>query len=158
MAAGSDWPFSAAQIAIREGANATDALRAFRAAGGSVRTQTWYRLYGQAQLEGAMSGREASAGLARVPVSNEIQTRSVPRATGYMQRVTVFGRTDQGDIVTREVSLRSSRLVSRANAVAKALALVQQGMTDPESRDRYPLRALLLGTYTGTVGFEPVPE
>lgn len=146
---------AAAQLAIREGVNATDALRLYRSAGGSVRTQTWYRLYGQAQLEGALTSKEAAAPLNRVPTAGEIQPATVPRARGYMQRVTVYGRTPEGFIMTREVSLRSTNLVSRGNAVNKALALVQAGMDDPERRDRYPMAALLMGTYTGTYEFNP---
>lgn len=144
---------AAAQLAIREGKSATEALRLYRQAGGSVRTQTWYRLYGQANLEGTLAGPEASAALNRVPTAGEIQTATAPRARGYMQRVTVFGRDSEGNVLTREVSLRPGRLVSRENAVNKALALVQAGMEDPEKRDRYPMKALLMGTYTGTYNF-----
>lgn len=150
-------PRALAQIAIREGESATGALRAFREAGGSIRTQTWYRLYGQAQLEGVMSGKEAAAPLNRVPTAGEIQPATVPRARGYMQRVTIFGRDDQGNIISRDVSLRTNRLVSRQNAVNKALALVQAGMDDPERRDRYPMQALLMGSYGGTYEFNPEP-
>jgi hypothetical protein len=146
---------AAAQLAMREGVNASQALKAFRAAGGSVRTQTWYRLYGQAQLEGALTSREAGAPLNRVPTASEVQPASVPRARGFMQRVTVYGRTEEGHIITRDVSLRSGKLVSRGNAINKALALVQAGMDDPERRDRYPMVALLMGTYSATYEFNP---
>lgn len=149
---------AAAQLAIREGQSATAALRLYRQAGGSIRTQTWYRLYGQAQLEGVTTSKEAAAPLNRVPIAGEIQPAIVPRARGYMQRVTVFGRDEGGNIITRDVSLRSGRLVSRGNAVNKAMALVQAGMDDPERRDRYPMRTLLMGTYSGTYQFNPDPE
>lgn len=140
---------------MRENVSATAALKAFRAAGGSIRTQTWYRLYGQAQLEGAMTSKEAGRPLGRIPTASEIQPATVPRARGFMQRVTVYGRDQAGNIITRDVSLRSGRLVSRGNAINKALALVQAGMDDPERRDRYPMQALLMGTYSGTYEFNP---
>jgi hypothetical protein len=149
------WAKTVAQQAMREGTSATQALRLFREAGGQVRTQTWYRLYGQAQLEGAMASKEFSAQLRRIPTASEIQTATAPRARGYMQRVTVYGRDENGNVITRDVSLRGDRLVSRENAVAKAMALVQAGMEDPEKRDRYPLAALLMGAYQGTFEFAP---
>lgn len=149
------WAKTAAQLALREGRNATDALRLFREAGGRVRTETWYRFYGQAQLEGTLASREFGAALNRIPTADEIATATAPRARGFMQRVTVYGRGDEGEIIARDVSLRTDRLVSRQNAIAKAMALVQSGMEDPERRDRYPFRQLLMGAYTGTINFSP---
>lgn len=153
--AGSNIPRASVQAAIREGANASDALRAYRAAGGSVRTQTWYRLYGQVQLEGVMAGREAGASLRARPTAGEIQQATSVRARGYMQRVTVLGRDSEGNIISRETSFRSDNLVSRQNAINKALALVQAGIEGPEGRERYAMTAVLAGFYSGTFEFQP---
>lgn len=150
-----DWPKGLVQRALREGVGATDALRVFRDAGGRIRTQSWYRLYSQAQLEGVMSGREAGANLRSRPTSGEIQTATSRRATGYMQRVTVMGRDAGGNIISREVSFRSNNLVSRQNAINKALALVQGGIEGPEGRERYAMSSVMAGFYSGTFQFEP---
>lgn len=153
-----DWPKGLIQRALREGATPTHALSAFREAGGRIRTQTWYRLWGQSEVERARIGPEAGAALHRVPTSSEIQTATSRRARGYMQRVTVLGRDADGNIIARDVSLRPRSPVSRQNAIDKAIALLQAGMETPEGRERYPLRAILAGFYAGTYRFEPEPE
>ena len=150
-----DWPKGLIQTALREGGSATSALAGFRAAGGRIRTQTWYRLWGQTELERARVGDEIGANPRRIPTSGEIQTSTSRRARGYMQRVTVLGRDADGNVLARDVSLRPGALVSRQNAIDKALALLQAGMETPEGRERYPLRALLAAFYVGTYRFEP---
>jgi len=141
--------------AIREGTNATSALRLFRYRGGRIASQTWYRLYGQAQLEGVMASKEAGRPMNRAPLAGDIQTATSRRATGYMQRVVVMGRDKDGLVISRDVSLRGDTLLTRQKAVEKALGLVASGMEDEETRDRYPMTALLGGFYTGTYEFQP---
>lgn len=153
-----DWPIGALQGAIKSGTSATNALKTFRAEGGTIRTQTWYRLYGQLQLEGVMASKELASPLNRRPTTQEIQTVTSRRARGFMQRVTVMGRDDEGLVIAKDVSLRTNQLVSRQNAINKALALVQNGMEDEETRDRYPLKSLIGGFYQGTYLFEPEEE
>lgn len=150
-----DWPVGSLQSAIKAGRSASAALAEYRAGGGSIRTQTWYRLYGQLQLEGAFASKEAATPLNRRPTAGDIQQVSSRRATGYMQRVTILGRDDSGLIIAKDVSLRPDRLMSRQAAIDQALALVQSGMEDEETRDRYPLKALIGGFYQGTYEFTP---
>lgn len=149
------YPRGIVQRAVREGSSARESLRIFRELGGSIRTQTWERLYSQARLEGLQASREVAAPLNRIPSAGEVQTTSAVRATGYMQRVVVMGRTDEGLVIAKDVSIRTDRPVSRQQAIDRALGLVQAGMEDPETRDRYPMRALLGAFYQGTYLFEP---
>lgn len=58
--------------AIRSGQNATQALSAYREAGGSARTQTWYGLYGQ-----------VSDTLARQPEAANLEPNRIPGAEDY---------------------------------------------------------------------------
>jgi hypothetical protein len=153
-----DWPIGALQSAIKSGTSATNALGSFRAEGGRIKTQTWYRLYGQLQLEGVMASKELAAPLNRRPTADEVQTVTSRRARGFMQRVTVMGRDDEGLVIARDVSLRNDTLLSRGNAIKQALALVQAGMEDEDTRDRYPLKSLLGGFYQGTYLFQPEGE
>jgi hypothetical protein len=150
-----DWPVGALTAAIKAGQSATGALKAFRESGGRVRTQTWYRLYGQLQLEGATASKELASPLNRRPTADEIQEVTSRRARGYMQRVTIMGRDENGLVIARDVSLRVDALVSRQAAIDKALALVREGMEDEETRDRYPLKSIIGGVYQGTYLFVP---
>lgn len=149
------YPRGIVQKAVSEGASAHDSLRIFRGLGGRIRTQTWERLYSQARLEGLSAGPELGAPLNRIPTAGEVQTTSSVRATGYMQRVVVMGRTEDGLIVSKDVSIRTDAPLSRQGAIDRALGLVQAGMEDEETRDRYPMKALVGGFYQGTYNFSP---
>jgi hypothetical protein len=150
-----DFPRWVAQIAIREGRNATDALRIFREKGGRVRTQSWYRLWGQAQLEGIQGAHELEAPLHLRPQAPDIQTMSTRRSTGYMQRVVVMGRDSLGYVVSKDVSLRTDRLVSRRTAIKRAVELLNtHGGRFPEQSDSEPM-SVIAGFYQGTYELEP---
>lgn len=144
-----------AQTAIREGRNATDALRMFRALGGSVRTQTWYRLYGQAQMEGIQGAHELEAPLHRIPETQDIQQMTTRRSRGFMQRVVVMGRDSHGLVVSKDVSLRTDKLVSRKTAVNRAVELLTtHGGNFPNAQDSEPM-TVVAGFYQGTYELEP---
>lgn len=57
---------------IGEGLSSTAALNAYREAGGSIRTQTWYRLYG-----------EVTDSLARSPVAGQLDPDQLPGGGDY---------------------------------------------------------------------------
>lgn len=149
------YPRGIVQRAIAEGSSARESLRIFRSLGGAIRTQSWERLYAQARLEGLSASKELGQPLNRIPTSHDVQATSSVRATGFMQRVVVMGRTEDGLIISKDVSIRTDRPVSRQAAIDKALGLVQSGMEDEETRDRYPMSALIGGIYQGTYSFQP---
>lgn len=150
-----DFPRWVAQIAIREGRNATEALRIFREKGGAVRTQTWYRLYGQAQMEGIQGAHELQQPLHLRPQAPDIQTMTTRRSSGYMQRVVVMGRDSHGLVISKDVSLRTDRLVSRRSAVKRAVELLNtHAGRFPEQTDSEPM-TVIAGFYQGTYQLEP---
>lgn len=155
MAKDYDYPKGLVQRALREGESAASTLRAFRAAGGRIRTQTWQRMYAQAQLEGLMTSREFGAQQNRVPTSEFIQKSTSRRAEGLMQRAVVFLRNADGLVISKDISIRTDRLRSRQDVVDKALAIMQGALTDPETSERYAVSAILGGAYTGTFDLEP---
>jgi hypothetical protein len=149
------WPVSALQQAIRTGETPTAALAAYRAAGGSIRTQTWYRLYQQLEIEGALQSKELASPLNRRPTAEDLQLATTRLATGFMQRVVVMAEDDQGRIRGLDVSVTGEGVVSRRSAIADALAKVQAGMEDEDTRDRYPFKRIIGGYYQGTYEFQP---
>jgi hypothetical protein len=149
------WPVSALQQAIRAGESATGALAAYRASGGQIRTQTWYRLYTQLQIEGALQSKELASPLNRRPTAEDLQLATTRHATGFMQRVVVMAEDNNGNIRGLDVSITGAGVVSRRAAVAEALAKVQAGMEDEDTRDRYPFKRVIGGYYQGTYEFQP---
>lgn len=153
--AAEDFPRWVASVALREGRSATDALRIFREQGGRVRTQTWYRLYGQAQMEGIMGSVEAAQPLHLRPTTEHIQQMSTRRSTGFMQRVVVMGRDSHGLVVSKDVSLRTDTLISRRNAINRAVELLTtHAGRFPEQIDSEPM-TVIAGFYQGTYQLEP---
>jgi hypothetical protein len=78
------------------------------------------------------------------------------RAKGYMQRVQVFGRTVNGDVITKTIDVRGDSLIARKNAITKAENIVK-GIESESGRDSGSLPVqVLAGVYGGT--FDLVPE
>lgn len=114
-----------------------------------MRTQTWYRLYGQAQLEGIHASAEIDRPMHRRPIADEVQPMTVRRPGGFIHRVTVMGRDADGLVISKRVSLKVDQLMSRRHAIATALAKIS------DSLDRYGITPLT-GFHTGA--FELVGE
>lgn len=147
-----DYSRPAVQAALRQGRNPTDALRIFRANGGRVRTQDWYRQVGQAVREKVMDTYELASHPSRIPTAGEIQTMTVPRrGGGYLQRALVVGTTPEGLTITKQVSFRFNRLRSRRYVMEQAKLLLQQhGGRFQQAPDSIPidvLGAVYQGTY-----------
>lgn len=139
------------QSAADQRQRATAGLRAFRARGGKIRTQTWYRLYnsdeiqateafttyrtrggtmragtfyrawGQAELEGMVNHPEVLAPLHRRPTT--FTTMQTRSATGIMQRIRIFATDDKGNVHVRDASVTSSQGMSRNNAIREAIEI-----------------------------------
>lgn len=77
------------------------------------------------------------------------------RAKGYMQRVQIFGRTVNGDVITKTIDVRGNSLIARRNAIAKGEAVVK-GIDSPAGRDTGSLPVQVLGgVYGGTYLLTP---
>lgn len=138
---------TAAARALSEGLTPSAGLRAFRAAGGGIRTQTWYRLWGQAEFAGVHVQSEVGQPLNRRPERGTLPTVTTRSKTGIQQRVRVFGRTPEGTIDSRVVTVRTQNGVSRAHAIRLAINAVADS-------DAYPLHPVS-GVHIGS--FEEVP-
>lgn len=114
-----------------------------------MRTQTFYRLYGQAQLEGISASAELDRPMHRRPIAGEVQPMTVRRPGGFIHRVTVMGRDADGLVISKRVSLKVDQLMSRRNAIATAISKIA------DSLDRYGI-VPLTGFHTGA--FELVGE
>ena len=110
----------AIQGAIRQGRNATESLNAWRERGGSIRTQTWYRVWGQIENEQLQAIPEAAERPTRRPTADQIQERASRRPGAYHQDVTLIVQDRHGNVELRNVHLRTDRLLSRREAVRRA--------------------------------------
>lgn len=118
----------AINAALSRGDSATAALKAYRAEGGSIRTQTFYRLYGQAQLEGLTVEKEPSRPLHRAPTADETRPMTVKNPGGYLQKVVVLGRDKDGLVLSKHVTLKTDKLISRKKAITTAIGLIGEGL------------------------------
>lgn len=147
--AGSDYPVWAAHVGQRQGLTPTRALREYRANGGRISTQTWYRLWSQVAVQLRLVGVEAQRPHEAVPTGTEIQRRSTKFARGYQQNINVLMRDiGSGVIVSKPYSLRAEGLLSRGGAISAAIEHYSSYAADYEL---VPLG----GVYTGTFALEP---
>lgn len=150
------YPRGLVQRLAEAGANPSTSLREFREAGGRLRTQTWYRMWGEIENERHLAGIEEGKPLHLRPTEGEIMPMTTRRAKGYMQRVQVISRLQTGTLMTKTIDIRTDRLVSRINAVGKARGIVE-GIGEGLGRvtDTVPV-AVVAALYGGT--FELTPE
>lgn len=145
MADGEGYPLGAVLGSINAGMSASAGLAAYRSAGGEVRTQTWYRLHGEAQAMLAGEVSEAAKPLNRLPTSDEITTWTTSTAAGFMQRVEVFVRDRAtGEVTSKPWSTVGPGVVSRGAAVEAALGAYEDNAGD---YDEQVLGAAYVGTH-----------
>lgn len=129
---------------------ASRALREYRSMGGHARTQTWYRLWGEVQNERSLAGIEEGADLRYRPQAHEILPMTVPRASGYLQRVTVFARTRSEQVIAKTIDIKVRQPKSRAWAIREAEAIAQKIRETGEGNPDTELTTVLGGVYGGT--------
>jgi hypothetical protein len=151
------FPRGLVQRLAEAGANPTKSLTEFREAGGKLRTQTWYRMWGEIENERSLAGIEEGKPLHLRPTEGEIMPMTTRRASGYMQRVQVVGRLQGGGMLTKTIDIRTDKLVSRINAVGKARGIVE-GIGEGLGRvtDSVPV-AVIAALYGGTYELNPEP-
>lgn len=146
------------QAAIAQGVNATSTLAAWRARGGRIRTQTWYRVWGQIENEQLQAIPEAAASPSRRPAAGEIQLRQSKRPGAYHQDVVLIVQDAHGNVNLRNVHLRTPRLMSRRAAVR--LAQSKWNTIGPEAKQGTSGTAwrAIGGIYFGTFELTPWEE
>jgi hypothetical protein len=131
---------------IRQGLTPTAALREYRAAGGSIRDSVWRKLYAEQKTATDSRLNEMVAPLSAIPSASEIVAMTTKRKEGYLQTLDVFVRLKGTDVVvTKPFMFSGSQLMSRGDALSKALTMMEQAVLE----ERYE-EVVLGGVYTGT--------
>ena len=147
MPDGPELPVWAVLDSIATGQSASAGLAAYRAAGGEVRTQTWYRLHGEVQASLAGRIQEAAAPLNRRPTGEEVQTMSTTSAKGYLQQIEVLVRNrGTGEVEAKPFSVTGDQLISRGNAISQALDAFAGGVEEGSFEEQV-LGAVHVGAY-----------
>jgi hypothetical protein len=132
--------------ALRRGMSAAAALREYREAGGAMRDSVWRKLYAEQREAISHIGDEMTAPLTSIPQGSEIIPMTTKRKSGYLQTGDVYVRLVGTDtVVTKAFMLTGSQLLSRGDALTKALTQMQTAV----DQDRYA-EVVLGGVYTGT--------
>lgn len=135
-----------ALLAVTEGWSATAGLDRYRAEGGHMANQTWYRLFGE--IKSSIDNRAGTYNepLNLRPTASEIQTWTTAKATGYIQQVEVLVRDrGTGQIISVPFSVTGRALVSRANALRQALDVYTSD--NAKKYNQQVLGAIYTGTY-----------
>lgn len=142
---GQPYAFNLLQQAVREGRSATNALQTYRSLGGSIRTQTWYRMYGEVKAAYAGIPGELDLPLTRRPTATETRPWTTKRARGTLQHMqVVMIHPESGTVALKPFSLVSRRPLTRQAAMTHAINV----LTD--NADEYglvPIGAVYTGTY-----------
>ena len=141
----------AALAAIQAGQSAREGLANYRASGGHVANETWFRV--TAELQTNLAAREGiySEPVGRIPIASEIQRWTTQKARGYVQQVEVLARDRAtGEVISIPYSLTGKTLHSRNYAIRQALDVYKRDTPSGEGQQ------ILGAIYSGT--FEAVPE
>lgn len=155
MPRGEAYPRSLIHKLTESDLTSSQALAEFRAAGGKMRTQNWYRMWGEVENERSLSGIETGLPLHLKPTGDEIIPVTTRRASGFMQRVQVVAMDADGTHFTKTIDVRSKGLISRKNAIIRAEKIVE-GITvaGSEGQEQY-YHAVVTAFYGGTYELNP---
>jgi hypothetical protein len=126
-------PLGFIQSLIGQGVSPTAGLRQYRQAGGAIRTQRWFRAWGEMQAEISTRPVVVAAPLTSVPTRQEITRVESKRPGAYLFRggVMAFDR-QTGEVEIRPSSVRSRTLMRYEEALA---AMVEQLASNAEEYD-----------------------
>lgn len=142
------YPGTWAAESIKLGLSANESLRQFRAGGGHIGRSTWLALRAEAGTALANRPAEMSATLTSVPTDIATLRFQNGSKTGFLQQVELLIRERGTDIVTnRPFSIRTDTLMTRAEAMAKAMDLFAQNTDAYEKGSSVQLGAVYAGTY-----------
>jgi hypothetical protein len=106
---------------INDGVTSTAALRDFRQAGGAMRTQTWYRLYGEVTDALARAPQAASLDPYQLPDPSAYATWAMGPGGQYVTSVTVqFRDKDTGALGSKQYLYKTDEPHTPAEAQAAA--------------------------------------
>jgi hypothetical protein len=133
----------------------TAALRAWRAAGGKIRTQDFYRAYGEAKAQLALAQSEVGADLQAVPEESQIAQGTFPRARGIAHEVVIVGRARSGEILTKRVEVPTGQTpIQRLQAIERAEEWAR-GFLSSEAPKRTDLVTVYGGIHVGVIRRNP---
>ncbi len=133
----------------------TAALRAWRAAGGRVRTQDFYRAFSSARQQLALAPWAAGRDLRFRPSEEDIMPEPTVKATGIAHKVMIIGRIRTGEIISTATTVPAGDTpMSRAAAIKKAEEWAR-GWLSKEGPQRTDMVAVYGGIHIGVVRREP---
>lgn len=135
----------------QEGRSATSALGAFRGLGGSVRTQTWYRAWGEVEAATAAAGPVAQMAPESVPTIGDYQEWAAGREGNLLHQVTIYFRDQDGEVASMEWGVTSTSPLAPADAVASAMDdFAEASRTTETGRGQTVIGATLAGLFRMT--------
>lgn len=107
---------------VREGLSASGALRAYRGAGGSIRTQTWYRAWGETVAAIGRAGAIGAAPGGSRPLASELSAGAWRTKERYTFMVDVLVRpTGTSEVFRMPMAVTSDRLLTYDEALNQAI-------------------------------------
>lgn len=142
------YPGTWAAESIKLGLSANEGLRQFRAGGGHVGRSAWLALRAEAGTALAARPAEMSANINSIPTNINTLRFENGNKTGFLQQVELLIRNKGTDVVTnRPFSIRTDTLMTRAEAIAKAIDIFAQNTDEYEEGTAIQLGAVYTGTY-----------
>lgn len=106
----------------RMGHTPSEALEAFREAGGKVRTQTWYQTYGEVSAAVGRSKGLAALGDEQLPNASDVgEWKAGREGLHYHQAEVYIRRVGGDDIETFQYTAVGERLKTKGNVLDEAL-------------------------------------
>ena len=138
---------------LRQGLGPTAALRSFRAAGGSISDQSWFRAWRQVADSLERAGAVAEAPLRRRPETGEVQASGWQTKQRYTYMVDVTFRVFGTRIIeTRTLAVTSDRLLTYGSALQSALDTFAEGEDEPSGENQVGLGGVVVGVYDRDLG------
>lgn len=131
--------------ALSEGLSATKALSNFREAGGSIRTQTWYKLAGE--VRAAVANRDVVTGLdpTLLPRDEHFTPWSAGSEGQFLYQVEVpYRDVESGEVFRAPYSVITNRVLSPQDAIDEALDVYAD---NAEKYGQKILGGILVGLY-----------
>lgn len=111
---------------IREGLSASRGLDAFREAGGSARTQTWYRAWNETLAAIERAGAIGRAPLDSRPLESELSAGGWRTRERYTYMVDVLVRpVGSSDVFAMPMAVTSDSLLTYDEALAQAIGYAE---------------------------------
>lgn len=131
------------------------ALAEFRRQGGKIETYRWEKMWAEVRNEQRLAGIEEGRDLRFRPTESEIMPMTTVRATGIAQRVTVYGYTPSGHVITRSIDVRTNRPMARWRAMRRAEEIAQEISPGEKASPDTIIQTVIGATYQATYRLSP---